>query len=94
MGFLSNLLVRQAIESKYQEFHTLDYLDITTRRLEHLTTLGLEIQGKRDLELGAGVRDLTQFFVSGDCKITATDTRSDLVETIRSRFPSNSDASF
>jgi SAM-dependent methyltransferase len=87
MGFLSNLLFRQAIESKYQEFHTLDYLDITARRLEHLATLGLEIQSKHVLELGAGVGDLTQFFVSRDCKITATDARSDLVEIIRSRFP-------
>ena len=87
MGLLSNLLGNLSSKSPYQEFHTLDYLDITARRLEHLATLGLEIQGKSVLELGAGVGDLTQFFLARDCEITATDARVDLVDTIRERFP-------
>ena len=86
MGLLSNFLFNRTIESKYQEFHTLHYLDITARRLEHLATLGLEIQDKSVLELGAGVGDLTQFFVARDCEITATDARPDLVDTLRERF--------
>lgn len=86
MGLLSNFLLSRTLESKYQQFHTLHYLDITARRLEHLATLGLEIQDKSVLELGAGVGDLTQFFVARDCEITATDARPDLVDTLRERF--------
>lgn len=71
----------------WDQFHSDFYLDHTFRRLEHLSSLNLPIQGKSVLEFGAGVGDFTGYFVSRACEITSTDSRLDLVQVIKERYP-------
>ena len=67
-------------------FHSNSYLDHTARRLEHLSSLQIDFDGKTVLEFGAGIGDLTGYFVSRSCKVSATDSRPELVELLQSRF--------
>ncbi|MAY75480.1 MAG: SAM-dependent methyltransferase [Phycisphaerae bacterium] len=62
------------------------YLRINARRLEHLATLGLPIAGRSVLELGAGIGDLTSYFLDRGCRVTAVDGRAENVEVMRRRF--------
>jgi len=71
----------------WDQFHSDLYLDHTFRRLEHLSSLNLSVQGKSVLELGAGVGDFTGYFVSRGCEVTSTDSRLDLVQVIKKRYP-------
>ena len=82
---LSKLKIRKI--KPWDQFHSDFYLDHTFRRLEHLSSLNLSIQGKSVLELGAGVGDFTGYFASRGCEITSTDSRSDLVQVIKKRYP-------
>ncbi len=43
-------------------FATDDYRRHNSRRLEHLATLGLDLAGRKVLEVGAGIGDHTSFF--------------------------------
>lgn len=71
----------------WDQFHSNFYLDHTFRRLEHLSSLHLDIQGKSVLEFGAGVGDLTGYFISRGCQVTSTDSRQDLVHVLSERYP-------
>jgi FkbM family methyltransferase len=51
------------------------YLRMNARRLEHLAGLGLPIAGRDVLEVGAGVGDLTSFFLDRGCQVTAIEPR-------------------
>jgi SAM-dependent methyltransferase len=57
------------------------------RRQEHLTSLGLNLAGRRVLEIGAGIGDHTDFFVDRGCVVTSTDGRPECVDALRKRFP-------
>src|SRR5215831_2823844 len=57
------------------------------RRQEHLATLGLDLAGRRVLEIGAGIGDHTDFFIDRGCVVTSTDGRPECVEALRKRFP-------
>jgi FkbM family methyltransferase len=59
---------------------------LNTQRLEHLDSLGLDLSGKRVLEVGAGVGDLTPFFIDQGCQVTTTDVRPENVDALRQRF--------
>jgi hypothetical protein len=50
--------------------------------------LGLQLRGKRVLEVGAGIGLHTPFFLERDCKVTITDGDAANVATIAKRFPS------
>jgi 2-polyprenyl-3-methyl-5-hydroxy-6-metoxy-1,4-benzoquinol methylase len=82
----------QALIPKYHKvrpwdaFHSDSYLEITFRRLEHLSSLQINFDGKSVLELGAGIGDLTGYFVSRSCKVTSTDSRPQLVKILQKRF--------
>lgn len=65
------------------------YYPLNSRRLEHLATLGLPVYGRSVLEVGAGVGDLTEFFLDRGCTVTATDARSDNLDVIARRFRRN-----
>jgi len=56
-------------------FRRPDYLRINARRLEHLAGLGLPIAGRDVLEVGAGIGDLTSFFLDRGCSVTAIEPR-------------------
>jgi hypothetical protein len=57
------------------------------RRLEHLASLGLNINGLTVLEVGAGIGDHTSFFLDRDCRIVTSDARHENIEFLRSRYP-------
>lgn len=51
------------------------YRRINARRLEHLATLDLPLAGRRVLELGSGIGDLSHFFLDRGCEVTALEGR-------------------
>jgi hypothetical protein len=68
-------------------FATDYYRRHNSRRLEHLATLGLQIAGRRVLELGAGVGDHTSFFIDRGCVVTSVEGRAENLAILKSRFP-------
>jgi ubiquinone/menaquinone biosynthesis C-methylase UbiE len=57
------------------------------RRLEHLSSLGLEFAGATVLEVGAGIGDHTSFFIDRGSKIVSTDAREENLKILRTRYP-------
>jgi SAM-dependent methyltransferase len=57
-----------------------------SRRLEHLTSLGLPLAGRQVLELGAGIGDHTGYFVDRGCRVTAVDGRAQNLAVLKARF--------
>ncbi len=70
-------------------FQTDAYRRHTSRRLEHLASLGLELAGKSVLELGAGIGEHTGFYLDRGCGVLATDARPENVRALRQRFPNS-----
>lgn len=64
-----------------------DALAINEARLCHLASLGLDIAGKRVLEVGGGIGLHTCFFESLGCDVLFTDARSDNLVAARQRKP-------
>lgn len=81
-----NSQTQQSI-SPTEAFHSDHYLRHDQRRLEHLASLGLEIAGARVLEVGAGIGDLTSFFLDRGCQVVTTEARPENLEILRSRYP-------
>ena len=71
----------------FDNFTSEHYQRHNRRRQEHLATLGLDLSGRRVLEIGAGIGDHTGFFVDRGCNITSTDGRPDCVTALGNRFP-------
>jgi len=67
-------------------FHRMRYLRSDFRRLEHLATLRLPIAGRSVLEIGAGIGDLTSFFLDRDCTVTSVEPRAENVARFRERY--------
>jgi SAM-dependent methyltransferase len=67
-------------------FQSLRYLRMNLRRLEHLATLGLPLRDKSVLELGAGIGDLTSFFLDRGCAVTSVEPRAENVAYFRARY--------
>jgi SAM-dependent methyltransferase len=70
-----------------ESFDTDAALEINEARLAHLASLNLPIDGRRVLEVGAGVGRLTGFFVERGCSVVATEARSENVAELRRRLP-------
>jgi SAM-dependent methyltransferase len=68
-------------------FHADSYLRLNARRLEHLASLQIPVAGKSILELGAGIGDLSHYFLDRDCRITITEVRKSNISYIRRRYP-------
>jgi SAM-dependent methyltransferase len=79
---------QRAASSTAAVFETPDALHINQARLDHLAALGLDLDGKRVIEVGAGVGLLTGFFEARGCSVVSTEGRADNVAEIRRRFPS------
>lgn len=68
-------------ESRYQ-LHNI-------ARLSHLNSLGLALDNKRVLELGAGIGDHTLFYLYKGCNVTPIEGRLELCDFIEQRFGIN-----
>ncbi|HEX8876985.1 MAG TPA: class I SAM-dependent methyltransferase [Phycisphaerales bacterium] len=68
------------------DFHSDRYLRNTARRLEHLASLGLKLENQSVLEVGAGIGDLTTFFLDRGCRVHSTEGRPDNFEVLRQRY--------
>src|SRR5215472_9704948 len=66
---------RDAVIAAYKEFKHPNYQRHNGRRLEHLASLGLELRNKSVLELGAGIGDLSTFFLDRDCTLVSVEAR-------------------
>lgn len=77
---------RPAPGTPQSDFHSIRYQTINARRLEHLASLGLPIAGRSVLEVGAGIGDLTSFFVDRGCRVTTTEGRDDNLVLLRARW--------
>src|SRR5262245_11954492 len=64
-----------------------DSLAIDKARQDHLASLGLDLEGKTVLEVGAGIGLHTQFFLDRGCAITITDGDPANVAAIQERYP-------
>lgn len=73
--------------SAYKLFHAAYYIDITERRLEHLASVGLPLSDRTVLEVGAGIGDLTGFFLDRGCEVMSSDARPSNVEILARRRP-------
>lgn len=67
-------------------FRDYRYAHLNARRLEHLTSLGLDLHNRTVLETGAGIGDLTAYFLDRGCQVTATDARRENIDFIRQSF--------
>ncbi len=88
-GAIKSLLKRPAKAVK--RFNSWSYLRHTQRRQEHLATLGLDLAGKRVLEVGAGIGDHTTFFLDRGCRVVTSDGRADNCDVMRDRFKGRGD---
>jgi hypothetical protein len=69
------------------EFKTEGYQRHNRARQEHLASLGLDLQGKTVLELGAGVGDHTGFWLDRGCEVACVEARDENAKRIRERYP-------
>jgi 2-polyprenyl-3-methyl-5-hydroxy-6-metoxy-1,4-benzoquinol methylase len=80
-------LVRRIEAARMTEFTSRhSYDDITRRRLAHLDSLGLPLQNRSVLELGAGVGELTGFWLAKGCAVLTSDGRVGNVLAMQKRF--------
>jgi SAM-dependent methyltransferase len=68
---------RPAVEVANAAFRNPWYQRHNHRRLEHLASLGLNLEGKSVLEVGAGVGDHTFFFLDRNCSVLSLEARSE-----------------
>jgi hypothetical protein len=73
--------------SPYDVFLTPNALAINRARQEHLASIGLDLNNKRILEVGAGIGLHTDFFLNLKCDVTVTDGNKENVSEIRRRHP-------
>jgi FkbM family methyltransferase len=67
-------------------FRDSHYLRHNQRRQEHLASLGLPLEGRSVLELGAGIGDHTTFFIDRNCSVCVSEGRPELYELLRERY--------
>jgi SAM-dependent methyltransferase len=84
-GFVKRLLGMRTEAAS--EFRNPDYQRYIQRRLEHLASLNLPISRSTVLEVGAGIGELTSFFLDRECKVVATDARVDSLTSLKAKLP-------
>ena len=67
------------------KFHSEAYLRSTNSRLAHLASLGLDLDGKRVFEVGAGIGDHTGFFLERGCTVVTSEPRPENLAILRER---------
>ena len=68
-------------------FRTDRYLRSNARRLEHLASLKIPVSGMSVLEVGAGIGDLSHYYIDRGCQITITEVRKDNLKYLKKRYP-------
>jgi SAM-dependent methyltransferase len=76
-----------AEDGPFRVFLTPEALAINEARQAHLASLGLDLEGKRVLEVGAGIGLHTPFFVARGCDVLATDGNPQNLAELRRRQP-------
>lgn len=56
------------------------------RRLQHLESLGLDLNNKKVVEFGAGIGDHTLYYLFKNCTVLPTEGRKELVDQIKGRY--------
>jgi SAM-dependent methyltransferase len=77
----------RADESPFAVFLAPAAQAINRARQQHLGSLGLDLEGKKVLEVGAGIGLHTPFFLERGCEVTVTDGRPENVAEIARRLP-------
>jgi FkbM family methyltransferase len=77
---------RSVLDAVRAEFHSDHYLRHNARRLEHLASLALPLEGKRVLEVGAGIGDHTSFYVDRGCTVLTTEGRAENLMLLQRRW--------
>ncbi|MCG8592437.1 MAG: class I SAM-dependent methyltransferase [Proteobacteria bacterium] len=62
-------------------------LEINRARMGHLGSLGLPLEGRRVLDVGAGPGHLAQFFVERSCQVLCLEARERNVEWMQELYP-------
>lgn len=62
-------------------------LSINRARMDCLSSLKLQLGGKRVLDVGCGVGHLAQFFVQEGCRVTCLDARPENIERLKTLYP-------
>lgn len=70
-----------------ETFDQPDYVAVNRDRLAHLESLQLLLEGKKVLDVGCGVGNLAQFFVSRGCKVVCIDGREENIANLCLRYP-------
>jgi hypothetical protein len=87
MGILSRLKQKKkTTNASNKNFFEARYQIHNIVRLSHLNSLDLELNGKRVLELGAGVGDHTLFYLYRGCDVMPIEGRRELCDFIANRF--------
>jgi hypothetical protein len=68
-------------------FHSTHYLRHNARRLEHLASLGIPVNGLNVLEVGAGIGDHSHYYIDRGNTITITEARQDNLDYLCQRYP-------
>jgi SAM-dependent methyltransferase len=68
-------------------FETPEAAALNRARLDHLAGLGLVVDGRTVLEVGAGVGHLSGFFLERGCGLVTTEARPENVADLRRRCP-------
>jgi len=63
------------------------YVDITEARLRHLASLGLPVEGRSVIDVGAGIGRLSEFFDERGCEVLCVDGRPENVALLRQNYP-------
>jgi len=71
----------------FHYFHSYHYLRHNQRSQEHLTSLGLYLQGSTVLEVGAGIGDHTSYFIDRGCDVVTSEARQANFKILKARYP-------
>ena len=61
---------------------------INVARLEHLASLGLDLDGLRVIDIGCGPGYLARYFAERDCDVSCVDARQENIDRLREHLPS------
>ena len=86
-NFFQRLFGAKPVEDPFSVFLAPNAHAINHARQSHLASLGLDLEGKNVLEVGAGIGLHTPFFLERGCSVTVTDGRAENVAEIARRHP-------